>query len=64
MNVIDPQAVHQRFIVRHPRLGPWAAGAVLQADADLAGANLLLLIDTGAVELTDQPRDVKIREEK
>jgi hypothetical protein len=54
----------QRYVVNHPRLGAWRQGSVLQADLDLAGANLAALVASRAISETDQPRNPVKREDE
>ena len=54
----------QRYVVNHPRLGAWRQGAVLQADVDLAGADLGALVASGALAETDAPHNPVKREDE
>lgn len=60
LNPLDPlpYPADQRYEVTHDALGPWKRGEVLQADTDLAGANLHALLAGGHVIPTDKPRAV------
>lgn len=57
-----PPPRNARYRVLHPDLGPWERGSVLSARADLDGADIAALLALRAIEPTDEPRDVRLRD--